>query len=250
MSLRFGLAACVFRSVEMMAVARRCGFDFLLADMEHGAMSLGEAAALCVAGIEAGYPVHARVPSVRSDMLTRVVDCGATTLIVPHVDSLAEARFVVDKVRFSPRGRRSIPSPTAVAGFRPVPVRDLMALGEDALEVFLMIEGREGLADAAAIASLDGIDGLLVGANDLAQSLGRAGDIAHKSVVDAFSEIAAAASKAGKRFGVMGVPAELMQSHALDLGASYVVVTNDINLLFEAGAACTSQMRALAGEQG
>jgi 2-keto-3-deoxy-L-rhamnonate aldolase RhmA len=182
-------------------------------------------------------------------MLTRVVDCGASTLVVPHVDSLAEARFVADKVRFPPRGRRSIPSPTAAAGFRPIPVADLVALGEDALEVLLMIESREGLADAGAIAALDGIDGLLVGANDLAQSLGHAGDVAHQSVLDAFLEIAVAAGKAGKVFGVMGVPLGLMNSHALDPGASYVVATNDINLLFDAGVACVAQMRALSGDR-
>ena len=67
MTLRIGLAACVFRSVEMLSVARHSGFDFLVADMEHGAMSLGEAAALCVAGIEAGYPVQVRVPGPTSD---------------------------------------------------------------------------------------------------------------------------------------------------------------------------------------
>lgn len=64
-------------SVEMVPVARQAGFDFLIADMEHGAMSLGEAAALCVTGREAGFPVHVRVPKSASDHLTRAADCAA-----------------------------------------------------------------------------------------------------------------------------------------------------------------------------
>ncbi|TKT74412.1 aldolase/citrate lyase family protein [Aquamicrobium sp. LC103] len=245
MSARIGLAACVFRSLEMMAVARHCGFDFLLADMEHGAMSLGEAATLSVAGREAGFPVHVRVPGIGSEMLTRVVDCGAAGLIVPHVDSLADAKFVVEKVRFPPHGTRSIPPPIAPIGFRPMPVRDLIGLSETALEVVLMIESREGVADVRAIAALEGVDGLLVGGNDLAQSLGHTGNIGHPDVLAAFREIAEATKDARKFFGVIGVPPSLVHTHALALGASYVVAANDINLLFEAGAAAAAEARAL-----
>jgi 4-hydroxy-2-oxoheptanedioate aldolase len=246
MTLRVGMAACVFRSVEMLAVARHAGFDFLIADMEHGAMSLGEAAALCVAGIEAGYPVQVRVPGPHSDYLTRAVDCGARGLIVPHVDSADIARHVVSKVRFPPRGNRSLPSPLAVAGFRPMPAPDLMERAEPLLEVLVMIESREGLAAASEIAAIDGIDGLLIGTNDLAQSLGLTGRLDHPDLLAAFTDIARAATGAGKVFGAMGLSADMMRSHGTGLGASWIAATNDINLLIEAGAACVAQTRALA----
>jgi 4-hydroxy-2-oxoheptanedioate aldolase len=246
MTLRIGLAACVFRSVEMLAVARHAGFDFLVADMEHGAMSLGEAAALCVAGIEAGYPVQVRVPGPHSDYLTRAVDCGARGLIVPHIDSAEIARHVVAKVRFPPRGHRSLPSPLAVAGFRPMPAPQLMERAEPLLEVLVMIESREGLAAAREIAAIDGIDGLVIGTNDLAQSLGLTGRLGHPDLLAAFAGIAAAAAGVGKVFGVMGLTPGMMRTHGTDLGASWLVATNDINLLIEAGSACVAQTRALA----
>lgn len=245
MTMAIGLAACVFRSVEMVSVARHCGFDFLVADMEHGAMSIGEAATLCVAGTEADFPVYVRVAGSQSEYLTRAIDCGAGGLIVPHVDTAEEARGIVKKVRFQPRGRRSIPSPIAIAGFRPLPVSSLVERSEAALKVVVMIECAEGLAAAGDIAAVDGIDTIMVGANDLAQSLGRSGEVGHPEVRGAFRSIAAAAASHGKKFGVIGLPASLMQTHAIELDAAIAVVANEINLMFDAGVACVMEMRAL-----
>lgn len=246
MTVRIAMAACVFRSVEMLAVARACGFDVLIADMEHGAMSLGEVATLCVAGIEAGFPVHVRIPGVQSDYLTRVVDCGARAIIIPHVDTVEEARRIVEKTRFAPRGRRSIPSPLAVASFRPQAVDALVAQAEKALDVYVMIESRDGLDAVRDIAAIDGIDGLIIGANDLADSLGHRGNLVHPEIYAAFVSIAQAARQSGRMFGVMGLPPALLRSHALDLGATYLLAANDINLIHEAGAARVAEVRAIA----
>lgn len=248
MSLSIGMAACVFRSVEILAVARQAGFDFLMADMEHGAMSLGDVAALCVAGREAGFPVHVRVPAAHSEYLTRVVDCGARGVIVPHVDSASTARSIVDKVRFAPVGHRSVPSPIAVTGFRPVPVAELVEQAEAALQVTVMIESMDGLAEVARIAAVPGIDTVMVGPNDLAESLGRRSDLDHPDVLRAFSKIAEAATAAGKQFAVIGIPPEKLHSHALDFGAGMIVAANEINLLFDAAAARVSEIRTCIGD--
>lgn len=243
MSMQIGLAACVFRSIEMLSVARSCGFDFLLADMEHGAMSLGEASALCVAGIEAGYPVYVRAPGATSEYLSRIVDCGASGLLVPHVDSAAQARSVIDRVRFAPVGARSIPSPLPVAGFQPLPPAELIAKAQAALTVWVMIESAEALAAIDDIAAVDGLDGLVIGTNDLAQSLGRVGQLDHPDVFMAFRTVARAGHSAGRKFGAMGLPENFLDSHARALGADWLVATNEINLLVEAGQDCVARLR-------
>lgn len=248
MDVQLGMAACVFRSVEILPVARHAGFDFVLADMEHGAMSLGEAATLCVAGRLAGFPVYVRVPKASSDHLTRAADCGAQAIIVPHVDSLAEARGVVDRLRFPPVGNRSLPSPVIAASFQPVPAADLIAACDREFSVFAMIESGEGLEAAEGMAAINGLDGLIIGSQDLAQSLGHTGNLAHPEVVAAFSRVAAAARDNGKVFGVMGVPPALLSSHAIALGAGLVVVTNEINLLVEAAMECAGATRRLLEE--
>ncbi|MCG6121609.1 MAG: aldolase/citrate lyase family protein [Microvirga sp.] len=247
MSLRVGLAACLVRSVEILPIARHAGFDFVLADMEHGPLSLADAAALCVAGREAGYPVFVRAPGAGASDIPRIVDCGARGLVVPHVDGLAQARAIVDATRFPPLGRRSIPYPVAATGFRPVAPAELIARSEEGFELFLMIESREGLDECEAIAALDGVDGLIVGANDLTQALGAVGDLDAPHAREAFQRVADAARAAGKTFGVMGVPDAFIRTHALDLGATWIIAANDVNLLFEAAESRVTSMRALDG---
>jgi 4-hydroxy-2-oxoheptanedioate aldolase len=249
MSVALGMAACVFRSVEILAVAREAGFDFLVADMEHGAMSLGEVATLCVTGRMSGFPVHVRVPKGSSDHLTRAADCGAQAIIVPHVDSLAEARAIVDRLRFPPKGNRSLPSPVIAASFRPIPATDLIEACEREFRIYAMIESAQALADVEDIGAIDGLDGLIIGSQDLAQSLGHTADLTHPEVIGAFARVAAAATRGGKEFGVMGVPAALLSSHAISLGAGLIVATNEINLLTDAATDCARATRHLL-EQG
>ncbi len=245
MNVQIGLASCVFRSIEILTVTRRAGFDFLLADMEHGAMSLGEVATLCVAGRAAGYPVYVRVPKPSSDYLTRAADCGALGIIVPHVDSLAEAQHIVDKLRFPPHGNRSLPSPLVVTQFEPVSALPLIEACDKDFRVYAMIECAQALDEVEAMAALAGLDGLIVGSQDLAQSLGHTGQLTHPDVLAAFARIAAATRRNGKVFGVMGLPPAILSAHILPLGPGLIVATNEINLLSEAAIACADATRQL-----
>lgn len=241
---RFGLAACVLRSVEVVSVARTAGFDLLVVDMEHSAMGISDVAALCIAGRLAGLPVDVRVGGPDHPDLARVLDCGASGVIVPHVDSEDQARRIVERTRYAPYGNRSVPSPLATFGFRPVDPLTLMAGCEAEVSVTVMIESAQGLAEAEAIAAVPGIDVLMVGANDLAVSLGHTGDVAHPDVLQAFARIAAAAAAAGKEFAVIGVPEALLDTHAFALGAATVIATNDINLLVDGGTALVAALAA------
>jgi len=244
--MRIGLAACVLRSIEILPIARHAGFDFLLVDMEHGAFSLGEAAALCVAGREAGFPVHVRAPGARSELLSRIVESGAAALVVPHVDSAEEARFVVERVRFAPRGARSVPPPVGATGFRPMPAAALVDLAERGLEVLVMIESARGLATVDEIAAVAGVDGLVVGMNDLADSLGLLDRPGAPELAAAVSEIACAAARRGLRFGAMGMSEATVRTQAAGLGTDWLVAANDVNLLFDAGRDLLARLRAPA----
>lgn len=242
--MRIGLAACVLRSMEILAIARSAGFDFLLVDMEHGTFSLGEAAALCVAGREAGFPVHVRAPGARSELLSRIVDCGAAALVVPHVEDADEARFVVERVRFAPRGARSVPPPVGATGFRPMQAAAVVDVAERGLEVLVMIESARGLAAADEIAAVAGVDGLVVGTNDLAASLALLDRPDDPELADAVAWIAQAASRRCLRFGAMGMSEATARAQGPALGADWLVAANDVNLLFDAGRDLLGRLRA------
>ncbi|WP_211098207.1 aldolase/citrate lyase family protein [Acuticoccus yangtzensis] len=244
-----GLAVCVLGTPEAVAVARRCGYDFLVVDMEHGPITVNAAAAICVAGQMGGFPVYVRVTGPASPDLARVLDCGATGVIIPHVDSLDDAREIVRRTRFPATGERALPGAIAHFGFEPVDAVTMVREAEPATRVIAMIESRSGLADAAAIAALDGIDALMIGSNDLAAAMGHLGALGHEEVLGAFRAIAGAAHASAKGFGAMGLPEPLVASHARDLGASLLVATNEINLIADGGRAVLGRYRDLTARQ-
>lgn len=240
-----GLAVCVMGTVEVVAIAQRAGYDFLIVDMEHGRIGLGAMTDICVAGLLAGLPVYARVTGPSSPDIARVLDCGARGVIIPHVDTLEQARSIVEKTRFQPTGNRALPGPLAVCGFEPVSVGTLMETSEAQTRVIAMIESRSGLEAAEDIAALEGIDGLMIGTNDLAAGLGHVGDVAHETVRQAFADIGRAALAHGKTFGTMGLPSELVGPQALALGARMIVATNEINLLSDGAAKALNHFRGI-----
>ncbi|WP_419897823.1 HpcH/HpaI aldolase family protein [Roseomonas sp. USHLN139] len=228
-----GLAACVLREPEIVAITRSAGLDWLLVDTEHAAFDLAAIARITLAARLAGLPCLVRATGPRQPDLARLLDIGAEGLVIPHVDSAAEARDIVARCRFAPIGGRSVPGPLAGFGFANPPVTAMMAAAEAETTLVAMIESANGLAEAAAIAATPGIDAVMVGANDLANDLGHPGLLDHPAVRDAFQAIAAATHAAGKVFGVIGLPPALLPSHAVALGARLVVGTNDINLLVD-----------------
>jgi 4-hydroxy-2-oxoheptanedioate aldolase len=243
-NLSIGLAACVIRTPEIVTVARSTGFDFLLIDMEHGPIGIGDMASLALTAVEAGFPALVRVGGPASHDLARVLDCGAEGIVVPHVETAEEALHVVEKCRFQPVGKRSLPSPLARLGFRVPPAREMMAETEKDTLVILMIESAAGVLAADAIAAVPGVDVLMIGANDLAADMGHVGAVDHPDVLAAFAAVSRAAHAQGKFFSTIGVADHLLASHAIGLGAKLIVATNDINLLIDQGLAVVSRLRS------
>ena len=242
----FGLALCLLGRAEAVLLARGAGFDFVVIDMEHGPLGLDALGQAAEVGQAAGLPVWGRVTGPASPDLARVLDCGATGVIVPHVDSAAQAARIAQACRFAPKGQRALPGPLPALDFRVVPAADLCASAERDVQVIAMIESAAALAEVEAIAATPGIDLLMIGSNDLADGLGLRGQLDHPQVLAAFTRIARAARDHGCGFGVMGLPAALLPSHALALGARVVVATNDTNLIVEGGAALLDRLRALS----
>jgi 2-keto-3-deoxy-L-rhamnonate aldolase RhmA len=240
-----GLGACVIRTPEIVTVTRSCGFDFLLVDTEHGAMAISDVASIAVTSFEAGLPCLVRVGGPHAPDLARVLDCGAEGVVVPHVERVEEARHVVEKCRFLPVGKRSLPSPLVRLGFRVPPAAQMIEDIERDVLVVLMIESALGVENAEAIAAVPGVDVLMIGANDLAADMGHVGDVGHATVQAAFAKVAGAAHANGKTFSIIGVAEPLIRSHGLDLGAKLIVATNDINLLIDQGLATVARVRDL-----
>ena len=155
--------------------------DFIYIDGEHGAFDLKDVEIACLAAERHDLVPIARVPDRTAAAITRFLDRGVRGIIVPHVDSVEDAKEALNAVYFSPEGRRSF------GGGRPhyLAIENLpkhLADVNNDISVGIMIESAEGLESAHEIAALPGVDYLNFGLNDLAQALGYPGEPAHPEV--------------------------------------------------------------------
>ncbi|WP_166848053.1 HpcH/HpaI aldolase/citrate lyase family protein [Isoptericola sp. BMS4] len=205
------------------------GLDVVLVDGEHGPNDLTTILGQLQA--TAAYPVATlvRVPSGDAVRLKQVLDLGAANVLVPMVDSAAEAEEVVRAVRYPTRGVRGVGSALARSSrWNRVPA--YLSDADRHVTLVVQLETRAAIADAEPIAATDGVDAVLVGPADLAASLGHLGQQDHPEVVDAVLGAIDACKRAGTPVGVNAFdPA--MADRYLDAGASYVVAGADVTLL-------------------
>ncbi len=141
-------------------VLARTGADYVVLDLQHGALSESEVPAAAAAITAAGSTALVRTRSPLFPDIGRPLDLGARGVIVPNVRDAAHAREIVAACRYAPAGGRSI---------------GRLSGGSDEPLVILMIETATALEDLDAILALDGLDGIYVGPGDLALAVGLTG---------------------------------------------------------------------------
>ncbi|BCB75258.1 aldolase/citrate lyase family protein [Phytohabitans flavus] len=162
----YGVWSTMPGSVPAELIARQ-GVDYVCVDYQHGLIDHSTAIPMMQAIDAGGATPIARVSWNEPDRIMRVADAGARGVIVPMVDTAAEAERAARALRFPPHGNRS---------YGPVRARevlgttDLDALADQAC--LIMIETAEGIRNVREIAATPGIHGLYVGPSDLALAMG------------------------------------------------------------------------------
>lgn len=151
----------------------RSGFAWLTVDMEHSLVGIETATHMFAAIADAGCVPLARVPSNRHDHIKRVLDNGAMGVVVPMVNSRAEAEAAVSACKFPPVGTRSVGGASHALNFDASP-SDYYSQANDELLVVLQCEHKTAVERADEIFSVPGIDAIFVGPNDLEASMRKA----------------------------------------------------------------------------
>jgi 2-keto-3-deoxy-L-rhamnonate aldolase RhmA len=244
MALGFGVHH--LRSAATPMLAKAAGYDWLFIDTEHGAFSVAEATQLCIAALPLGITPLVRVCADALDEATRALDNGAQGIVVPHVDTAGQAQRIAAAFRFPPHGHRSWGGPPYAFGFRAPDAATAQAAINREILVVAMIETPEAVANADAIAAVDGIDVLLFGTSDLTAALGIAGQIGHQAVQDAYRSVAEICRRHGKVLGMGGVYDETWARAYLAMGARLVLGGSDHQFLLGGAAARAAFLRNLA----
>ncbi|MEU8802427.1 HpcH/HpaI aldolase/citrate lyase family protein [Spirillospora sp. NPDC048819] len=207
------------------------GFDWMLIDGEHAPNDVRTILALLQA--VQPYPTAPIVRPAIGDpaLLKQLLDIGARTLLVPMVDTVDQAEAIARAVCYPPVGVRGVAGQTRAGrwGRR----EHYLENARDEICLIVQIETVTGLANADAIAAVDGIDAVFVGPADLAASLGHLGRPAHPDVQDAVRRVREAAEGARKPVGILTLDEELAHRY-LDGGFSFVGVGIDTHQLVNA----------------
>lgn len=128
----------------------------------------------------------------------RPLEAGATGIIVPHVESAAEARQIVSWCRFHPLGKRALDGGNTDGAYCTVPITDYIQHANRECLIVLQIESPEGLAHTEEIAAVPGFDGFLFGPGDFSHRIGKAGELTAPEVTAARRRVAQAGRAHGK----------------------------------------------------
>lgn len=236
------------RSVDVAPIAAACGFDALYLDLEHSPIDLTDVSAVCMAALGVGVAPLVRPPGHGAEWIGRILDGGAQGLIMPHVDTAAQAEAIVRAARFPPVGRRSVMGLGPALGYRAMPLAEINAALNASTTLVCMIETPEGVANAEAIAAVPGVDVLLIGSNDLCTEMGIPGQLRDPRLMEAYRTVAAACAKHGKVLGVGGVRSDAeLQKQLMALGARFLIAGTDVGYMMAAARADVATLRGLPG---
>jgi 2-keto-3-deoxy-L-rhamnonate aldolase RhmA len=233
------------RGTEVVRVAAATGHHAILIDLEHSTMSLDDAARMCATAGDLGLTALVRLPEREYGAIGRLLDGGACGLVAPRIETASEARSIARACRFPPRGQRSQVGTVPALGLRPTRAGVLNPLVDDATIVQILLETPAGIANADAIAKVDGVDMLAVGVNDLTAELGVPGEYADPRVSEAIATVAAACRRNDKLLMVGGVADLATLASFAALGVCPLVLTGmDTDLLFAEAEARASRFAA------
>jgi len=211
-------------TTEVLGVA---GFDWILLDGEHSPndvltfipqlMALKDSVSAPVVRPSWNNPVE----------LKRLLDGGFYNFLIPFIESADEAARAVAATRYPPQGFRGVSVSQRSNRYGTVP--GYFENVNEQICVMVQIESGKGVAAAAEIAAVDGVDGLFVGPSDLAAGMGHLGNANHPEVQEAMVKIFAAAKAVGKPVGILaGVEADARRY--LAQGATFVAVGSDLGV--------------------
>jgi len=207
----------------MAEAAARAGFDYVCIDTQHGAVEYSDAVPMIQAILLGGSSPIVRVPWNEQGIIGKMLDAGAHGVIVPMVNTVAEAEAVVRSVRYAPSGARSF-GPT-VAGMR---ADDYPAWSAQNVAAIPMIETTQAIDNIDEILAVPGIDAVYVGPADLSITLGlppRNND-GEPAFDEALATIVTACEKAGVVPGIHANGALVPKRQAA--GFRMVTATSDL----------------------
>lgn len=239
---------CSLGSPVVAEISALCDFDWLLLDAEHAPST--------TSGLMAQMQAISRfntAPIVRIPWLDRVaikwsLDIGAAGIMIPYVETVAQAQEAISFMRYAPEGVRGVAGATRSSDFG-LDFPAYFAEANQNLLAVAQIETGAAVENSRAIAAVDGVDVLFVGPMDLSTSLDMPKRFADPEFLHILEKIAANARAEGKACGIL-LPSLDLVPLLRDMGYTFVAISSDVNILAKHLKEITLGLRSQAETQG
>lgn len=194
---------CMFYAPTVVELIGHLGFDFALIDAEHSPMTLESCEHMVRAADSVGLSPYIRVAvNIRQNIL-RYLDIGAQGVLLPMINSRAEAEAVVEAVKYRPQGKRGLAGVRAADYGLTMPLNEYTVKANQETLVSIQIETLEAVNNLDELLTVDGVDVFFVGPNDLSCAMGYIGQINHPEVQAMIGSLAKRIQDAGKIAGTV-----------------------------------------------
>ena len=225
-----------------------CGADFVLIDTEHAPHTTGDVADLVAWFAATTVAPFVRVPQIEYHLIARTMDAGALGVMVPNVKNAAEAKAIVDAVKYAPLGARGIGLGGPLTSYRGAAnPAEFLDYSNANTTVICQIESVEGIASVEAIATTPRVDVLWVGHFDLSQSLGIPGQFHDQRFRDALKHVVDVCDR--HKIGAGIQPGGMEQAREwMEVGFNVISYSTDMGVYLTAMTEAVAQVRALAAK--
>lgn len=200
----YGLFTKMIPNPALNLMAKNAGLDFIFYDNEHGFIPTDKLHDLILFGNNINLPSFVRVCELTRKEVSQVLDCGASGVMVPMIETKEQAQQLVQWSKYPPLGNRGY-SGGANTNYGPSGSHlEYMTNINKKTVTIAQIETKLGIINAEEIVATEGIDGVIVGPVDLSISLGNIGNIMDSNQLDAIQTVADLCKKYGKTFGIIG----------------------------------------------
>lgn len=233
------------RNPIILNIAQDAGLDFVMIDMEQGSYSFELLSDFFIAASSMGIGAFVRVPELSRGYVSRALDLGARGVMVPMIETVEQAKALVEWSKYTPIGNRGM---SAYGGHtryhKEKDICGMMARLNEHMLTIAQIETAKAVQAVDDIAAVNGIDVLLVGPNDLSVSLGCPGDLNCPQEQEAILKVAQACQKNRKVFGIHG-NLDLLGKW-MPYGMNFIMNYTDIDIMADGMKSINEKCRKLA----
>ncbi|WP_413356795.1 aldolase/citrate lyase family protein [Robertmurraya sp. 2P01SA] len=224
----------------MVRVLKQGEMQFVIVDCEHGYFDYSQIAQIVSVGNGFGLPVIIRVPGVDKEFISKVLDMGANGILVPMVNHAEEAKAIVEYAKYPPLGKRGVSVTRAHSNYNPGNLKDYLEQTNRNTLVLVQIETQLAVRNSKEIAAVEGINGLIIGPNDLSMDLDTPGEIQTPSMDKAIETVVQAAEQSNKLSGTISTNMKFLQK-CKEKGMTFFSCNSEVGMILKSSKQTVQQ---------